>query len=129
MQTAGGKKMYEDESYIDRVDWSCPEKYFDLYIIESRKTVFCFGKEIKITKATWEVLFDFIEYRKTIKYIEISEYAKQKEKPIDGLQKRINRLNNNVLIVRKNKKIIGNKNGIGYFLNVSSGESGVLVVD
>lgn len=124
-------KMYEDESYISRaLESDTPWKYFNLYIIKKRKTVFCFGKEIKSTKATLGVIFDFIKYRETIKYITKEEYSEQKKKTVFAVQKNINWTNKYAKpVTPRQRKLIGNKKGLGYFLDVSNKEDGVFIVE
>lgn len=121
--------MYEDESYMDRVDWEYPEEYFDLFVLIKPKRVWYLGKEIKITKELLSVLFDFVEIRESNehKYITIQEYSQKKGKSISASQKLIETLNKNARTVTNNKKIIGNRRGFGYFLSVSPDEMGVLI--
>lgn len=118
--------MNEDELF-EMIDWSCPWRHIDLCILTKQNREWFFGKEVDITPKQMEILLDFTEYRENnIKYIKIDVYAQDKNKTITSLQKNIERLNN---VVRKGtrRKIIKNKRGKGYSLNVRGGILGVLI--
>lgn len=136
-----------DEEEIEAlIDWSCPWVYIDLCVFRAQEREYFFGKEVDITPHQMEVLLDFAKYRADgIKYVKVKDYENDKyvknekneernkkrtendkKRAVAALQKNIERLNE---AVRKKtrRKIIRNKRGKGYSLNVRNGVRGVFI--